>query len=106
MNYGRNRENLRCKINPLIMKKEEAEAICSSKWWMKASNMEIVEYQLYQEKLCMPFDIFIEVLSGVLNHPVSKSEIFYEIGPLRHEFEKTERGQKEYEPGDSIIKGL
>lgn len=40
------------------MNREQAVKIADSKWWENKTAQEIAEFQLVEEKLCMPFSIF------------------------------------------------
>ena len=56
------------------MTKEEAIALAESKFWESMPLREIATFQLYEEKLCMPFEIFHEALEKTLDRPVYTHE--------------------------------
>jgi len=68
------------------MNQDEAIAKADSKWWAGKSAKEIVDFQLYEDRLCMPFDLFQQAVEEVLNRPV-----------WAHEFCRAEGLQAEYE---------
>ena len=69
------------------MTEEEALAKYNSKWWESASYLEIVQFQLYEERLCMPFDIFQLAVEKVLGRPVWTHE-FANADRLKAQFER------------------
>ena len=56
---------------------EQAIAIHESKMWEKWSNEEIVRFQLFQERLCVPFGRFHEAVEKVLDRPVWTHEFAF-----------------------------
>ena len=52
------------------MNKEEAIELAKSKWWEGKSHQEIAEFQLNQNLLCMPFDLFHKAVEEWLHRPV------------------------------------
>ena len=50
--------------------KEQAIAIFNGGEWKDWSDEEIVKFQLYQDRLCVPFDKFHEAMESVLGRPV------------------------------------
>lgn len=68
------------------MTKEEALAKADTRWWESATNEEIVRFQLYERRLCMPFGRFHEAIEAVLGRPV-----------FTHEFAMWDALQAEYE---------
>ena len=52
------------------MTKEEAIAKAESRWYEGKSPQEIVEFQLYEDKLCMPLQLYQEAVEKVLGRPV------------------------------------
>jgi hypothetical protein len=65
--------------------REYAIELCESKWWEDLGAEEIVKVQLFQERLCVPFDIFHEAVERVFGRPV-----------WTHEFAFVERPKEEY----------
>lgn len=54
--------------------KQEAIAFHDSKAWEGWSYDQIVKFQLFQERLMIPFDIFHEAIEKVLDRPVFTHE--------------------------------
>jgi len=52
------------------MTKEQAVALADSKFWEDMSYRERATFQLFEERLCMPFDIFHEAVEKTLGRPV------------------------------------
>lgn len=52
------------------MTKEEAIALFDSKFWEQMSYEDRAKFQLFEEKLCMPFDVFHEAMEKTLGRPV------------------------------------
>ena len=52
------------------MTKEEALAKYNSKWWVGKTPREICDFQLYEARLCMPFDKFHEAIEKALDRSV------------------------------------
>ena len=50
--------------------KEEAIAFYENKLYEKMSAKERAQFQLVQDKLCMPFDVFHEAVEEALGRPV------------------------------------
>ncbi|CDX01429.1 Hypothetical protein DPCES_1542 [Desulfitobacterium hafniense] len=69
-----------------MMTKEEATAKSESRWYEGKSPQEIVEFQLYEDKLCMPLQLYQEAVEKVLGRPV-----------YTHEYKTPERLIAEYE---------
>ena len=53
---------------------EEAIAYYSSGQWKNLTQREIASMGLYQDRLCMPFDVILDAISGTLNRPVYTHE--------------------------------
>jgi hypothetical protein len=49
---------------------EEAIAFAKSEIWKTWNHEQIVRLQLFQDKLCVPFDKFHEAIESVLGRPV------------------------------------
>jgi hypothetical protein len=56
------------------MTKEQAIAFGETKAYEVLTDRQIVELQLFQDKLCMPFDVFHEATEKVLSRPVFTHE--------------------------------
>jgi hypothetical protein len=68
------------------MTKEEAIAKAESRWYEGKSPQEIVEFQLYEDWLCMPLELYQESVEKVLGRPV-----------FTHEYKEPEKLIAEYE---------
>ena len=55
--------------------KEEAIAYAATEWYKGKTAQEIVDFQLFENRLCMPFDLFHKALEEVLGHPVQTAEL-------------------------------
>lgn len=71
--------------DPSKLSREEALEILDSEWWIDASYQEIVAFQLFEPRLCMPFDKFHEAVGKVLNRPVWTHEFAF-VEQLREEY--------------------
>lgn len=69
------------------MKKEEAISLAETIWWKDVDYHDRAKFQLFEEKLCMPFSIFHEAIEKALGRPVWTHE-FGSVGieGLRAEF--------------------
>ena len=56
------------------MTKQEALTKWETEWWEVAMANEIVAFQLYEDRLCLPFDKFHEAVEEVLGRPVFTHE--------------------------------
>lgn len=52
------------------LKKDEAIRLSDLKWWEERTPQEIVDFQLYEDLLCMPFHEFHGAVEAVLGRPV------------------------------------
>ena len=68
------------------MTREEAVKMAESKWYETQTAEEIVAFQLYEERLCMPFPLFHKAVEEALGRPVYTHE-FAGVESLRQEFE-------------------
>lgn len=57
--------------------KEQAIAFHESQQYSSMDAEQIVRFQLFQKRLCMPFDIFHEAIEKVLKRPVYTHEFAY-----------------------------
>jgi len=64
---------------------EQAVALSKSAFWKEMSPEEIVRFQLFEELLCMPFNVLHEAITKVLKRPV-----------FTHEFSFSESLKKEF----------
>lgn len=65
---------------------EEAIEKANTKWWENATPAEVVAFQLYEELLCMPFNLYHKAVEDALGRPVWTHEFAF-IDRLRSEFE-------------------
>lgn len=65
--------------------KKQAIAFAKSGQWKDLDNEELVKLQLFQDRLCMPFDIFHDACIKVFDRPVFSHE-FADIKKLREEY--------------------
>jgi hypothetical protein len=68
------------------MEREEALAKIETKWWIGKTAQEIINFQLYEKRLCMPFDLFHEALEKTLGRSVWTHEFADQKG-LQDEYE-------------------
>lgn len=66
------------------MTKEQAIQLADSKWWEGVSDHDIVMFQLFEEKLCMPFGRFHEAVEKALGRSVWTHEFAFD--GLKQEF--------------------
>jgi len=52
------------------MTKAKALKLAESKFWEDMSFQERVAFQLFEDRLCMPFDVFHEAVEKALGRPV------------------------------------
>ncbi|MFA5937579.1 MAG: hypothetical protein WC822_06915 [Candidatus Paceibacterota bacterium] len=67
---------------------EQAISFYNSKEWMNMSDEDIVKLQLFQDRLCLPFDRFHKAIGKVLGRPVWTHEFAYRAN-LIAEYNKT-----------------
>jgi hypothetical protein len=78
--------------------REEAIEMFDSDKWKSMTDKELVELQLYQRKLCIPFDRFHEAITNVLDRPVYTHEFAWPE-ELQDEFE----GKKPKSPPEEVF---
>lgn len=67
------------------MEKEEAVKLYNSKFWETMSYRERATFQLFENLLCMPFEIFHEAIEKSLKRPVYTHELGLNVEGLRKE---------------------
>ncbi len=67
------------------MTKEQAIKLYDSRFWEKMDYRQRAEFQLCEEKLCMPFGIFHEAIEKTLARPVFTHEFGLNIAGLKGE---------------------
>ena len=66
---------------------EEAVAYAATEWYKSKIAQEIVDFQLFEDRLCMPFDLFQKALEEVLGRPVLTVELCVKDWAfLQHEY--------------------
>lgn len=71
------------------MTEQQAIALYDSKWWESRSAFDIVSFQLFEERLCMPFGDFHKAVEEVLGRPVWTHEFgILGAAQLKREFLK------------------
>jgi hypothetical protein len=68
-----------------IMTKEQAIKLWESKFWESMSFQDRAKFQLFEDMLCMPFDIFHEAVEKSLGRPVFTHEFGLNVDNLRKE---------------------
>ena len=68
--------------------KEEAIDFYNSKVWEDYTDEQLVEFQLFQEVLCVPFNKFHKAIEAVLDRPVFTHEFGFGDDNLRKEYQK------------------
>lgn len=68
------------------MEKIEALRLYNSGWWEDKTAQEIVAFQLYESRLCLPFDVFHKSIEEALGRSVWTHE-FADQKTLQTEFE-------------------
>jgi hypothetical protein len=66
--------------------KEQAIVFSETKAWEVMDDSQKVGFQLFQERLCIPFDVFHEAITNVLGRPVYTHEFGLDYDGLVSEF--------------------
>lgn len=56
------------------MTQEQAIALAKSKFWEPMTFRERAEFQMFEDRLCMPFEVFHEAIEKTLGRPVFTHE--------------------------------
>lgn len=67
------------------MTREEAIAFHDSRAWESMTLREIAEFQINEERLCIPFSVFHEAIEKTLGRPVFTHEFGLNLDGLRAE---------------------
>lgn len=67
------------------MNREQAIALFESKFWEPMSFRERAMFQMWTERLCMPFDVFHEAVEKALERPVFTHEFGFNREGLKLE---------------------
>ena len=81
------------------MTSKQAIELANTGFWEKMSYRDIATFQLFEEKLCMPFDVFHEAVEKALGRPVFTHEFGLDFDGLRAEL----LGSREAPTLDEII---
>lgn len=73
--------------------KEQAIKFAKSEVWKEWTDHQIVEFQLFQNKLCMDFSVFHKAIEKVLGRPVFMHELLFRSN--KKNIEKEFLGEKE-----------
>lgn len=68
------------------MTREEAVIKYDSGWWKEKTPREITRFQLFEERLCMPFGDFQAAVEKSLRRPVFTHEFGFGVDELKKEF--------------------
>jgi hypothetical protein len=68
------------------MTKQEAVAFAKTEWWKGLGAREQVAFQLFEDRLCMPFDAFHKAIEEALGRPVYTHEFGLNRQGLQDEF--------------------
>lgn len=71
---------------------QEARQISDLQWYEERTPQEIVDFQLYEKRLCMPFDRFQQAVAQALGRPVFTHE-FAIKGLLTREYAEVKHAQ-------------
>jgi hypothetical protein len=71
---------------PKPMTKSEALEKYETRWWVGKSPAEIVAFQLFEPKLCMPFGEFHGAVESALGRGVQTIEFGMNVEGLKREF--------------------
>jgi hypothetical protein len=65
--------------------KEQAIKLAESKFWEPLSFRERATFQLFEDKLCMPFAVFHEAMEKTLGRPIYTHEFGLSLDGLKSE---------------------
>jgi len=68
------------------LSKEKAIEFYNNRIWEDWSYEEIAKFQLWQEKLCVPFSIFHKAVEKSLDRPVFTHELGLNLDSIKSEF--------------------
>lgn len=81
------------------LSQEEAIALAESEFWKEMSDREIAEFQMFQDKLCVPFNVFHKAIEKALGRPVYT----HEFGLNWEGLQKELRGEKPAPTFEEIV---
>ncbi len=76
------------------MKKQDAILLAESGFWKQMSFDAIAKFQICEELLCMPFDIFQEAVEKTIRRPVFTHEFGLNYEGIKKEIFKTKELKK------------
>ncbi len=79
--------------------KEQAIAFCENKCYENMTSRQIAEFQMEQDRICMPFEVFHKAIEETLGRPVFTHEFGLNHDGLRKEL----YGEKEHPTLEEII---
>lgn len=82
--------------------KEEARRLEQTGWYQGRTAEDIVSFQLFENRLCMPFEQFHSAVNAVLGHPVWTHE-FANIDRLQEEFRARRQSLKQQTEGIATL---
>lgn len=62
-------------IQKTHMSQEEAVKFAATQWWVGKTAAEILDVQLFEDRLVMPFELYHEAVEEVLGRPVQTIEL-------------------------------
>lgn len=64
---------------------EEAIALSKTEFWKNMSHRDLAMFQMFEPRLCMPFDVFHEAIEKTLGRPVFTHEFGLNADGIRKE---------------------
>lgn len=64
---------------------EQAKRLAASEFWKDMTERQRAEFQLNEDRLCMPFPVFHEAVEKALGRPVYTHEFGLDVEGLRRE---------------------
>lgn len=74
-------------MSKVQLSKEQAISLYDSNWHIGKTDREIVDLQLYQQRLCMPFAVFQKALENILGTDLS-TMAFTDVKNLQRMYEE------------------
>lgn len=68
------------------MTEEQALKLAKTKFWEDLNYRQRANFQLFERRLCMPFDVFHEALEKSLGRPVYTHELGFNLEGIKKEF--------------------
>lgn len=67
------------------MTKDQAIALAETRWWKDKTPRQVAMFQLFEDKLCMPFDLFHQAMEVALKRAVFTHEFVRNRDGLQRE---------------------